>query len=647
MLRARLWTAAAGLLIVALALEVWRLAWLCDDAYITLRTAENWLAGYGPTWNIAERTQTFTHPLWLVLLTLARALGGEAYFATLALCGALSLATALLLCRCARGGAAAVAVVAVLAASRSFTEFATAGLENPLAHVLLVLLAAAYAGDRAPAARALRVALLAGLLGITRLDLLLLCAPVLLAAIARAPRRQALLHTSLGLLPVLAWAAFATVYYGSPLPTTAYAKLVATGVPARELMRQGLFYFGYVAAWDPVTVVAIAAGTALGLLLPALRSRALALGILLHCVYVVRIGGDFMAGRFCTPAFVLATAILARALAPARWPWPLLVAAAALALQWLPGPPPWLAAPADDQGMPPVPERGVIDERLFWYGKLGLLSHERQLPVPGVYSAVLRVDGRTARVVLPGGMAGCLAYEGGDLVHVVDPWLCDPLLMRLPLGAPEHWRIGHFLRRLPEGYLESVASGENRIYHPGLRRYYGALRAAVREPVWSAHRWRELWRLWRGAYDADLAQFVAEDYRQPPRVSVDAAELATPVGDGTLWFDDPRVRVVYAGGLELLLPAPVRCRRVRAAVIPGLVYELRFCRAGSEQGRVRLDAERLNPSPRPQEHLRGFMGVYEFTADVDETVGEIDAVWIDAAPSPTRIAAIGGLVLVP
>ena len=43
-----------------------RTAWLCDDAYINFRTVDNFLHGYGLRWNVAERVQTFTDPLWVL-----------------------------------------------------------------------------------------------------------------------------------------------------------------------------------------------------------------------------------------------------------------------------------------------------------------------------------------------------------------------------------------------------------------------------------------------------------------------------------------------------------------------------------------------------------------------------------------------------
>ena len=46
-----------------------RSAWITEDAYITLRTVDNFINGYGLTWNIAERVQVYTHPLWMLALS--------------------------------------------------------------------------------------------------------------------------------------------------------------------------------------------------------------------------------------------------------------------------------------------------------------------------------------------------------------------------------------------------------------------------------------------------------------------------------------------------------------------------------------------------------------------------------------------------
>jgi len=40
-----------------------RTAWVCGDAYITFRTIDNLVHGYGLRWNVDERVQAFTHPV--------------------------------------------------------------------------------------------------------------------------------------------------------------------------------------------------------------------------------------------------------------------------------------------------------------------------------------------------------------------------------------------------------------------------------------------------------------------------------------------------------------------------------------------------------------------------------------------------------
>src|SRR3972149_217673 len=57
-------------LLPLLAAAIWLMfytAWVSDDAYITFRSLENFLAGYGPVYNVGGRVQTFAHRLWFFL----------------------------------------------------------------------------------------------------------------------------------------------------------------------------------------------------------------------------------------------------------------------------------------------------------------------------------------------------------------------------------------------------------------------------------------------------------------------------------------------------------------------------------------------------------------------------------------------------
>jgi len=88
-----LWIAAAAALLIV----VFRTAWMSDDAYITLRTIDNWKAGYGLRWNVDERVAAFTHPLWLLAEAAAWTITGEHYFSTLILSIACAMTGVLLL----------------------------------------------------------------------------------------------------------------------------------------------------------------------------------------------------------------------------------------------------------------------------------------------------------------------------------------------------------------------------------------------------------------------------------------------------------------------------------------------------------------------------------------------------------------------
>ncbi|MBN1440937.1 MAG: hypothetical protein JW929_16140 [Anaerolineales bacterium] len=67
-------------LLAVLAVVLVRTAWVCDDAYITMRTVDHFTHGNGLVYNIGERVQSYTHPLWLLLLAGLYAVTGDAYF---------------------------------------------------------------------------------------------------------------------------------------------------------------------------------------------------------------------------------------------------------------------------------------------------------------------------------------------------------------------------------------------------------------------------------------------------------------------------------------------------------------------------------------------------------------------------------------
>ncbi len=488
-------------------------AWLSDDAYITFRVVDNAAAGLGLTWNPAERVQGYTHPLWLFAVLAGRLVTGELYYTTIVLSVALSLGAAWLLAfRLRAGWTAAVLGLLVLALSRAFVDFSTSGLENALSHFILAAFLVVWfnlppatraASEDADSAWATRhsplatLSLLAGLLALNRLDALLLVAPALGWALWRQRSARALPAVALGLLPLALWLAFSLFYYGFPFPNTAYAKL-ATGIPSAEMARQGGLYLLNSLRWDPLTLGVIAAAVVWSVASRRAAALAVAAGIVLYLVYTVRIGGDFMSGRFLTLPLLAAVAILLAGPGRESWPaaphsrrWPVAVAAALVLLLAAIGHLPVLLA-GNPTGDAARRDGDIADERAYYTPNTGLFA-DRVLHPWAEQGLVLRAAGPA---VVEHGNVGFLGYYAGPAIHIIDRnGLTDPLLARLPVRDPADWRIGHFRRDVPAGYADTLRSGQNVIQDASLAALFERLQLVTRGPLWNAERLREIWRL--------------------------------------------------------------------------------------------------------------------------------------------------------
>jgi arabinofuranosyltransferase len=485
--------ASLALLAILLATILFRTSWLSDDAYITFRTIDNALHGYGLRWNVDERVQSYTHPLWLLILTPVVAATGNPFLSAIAVSLLLSAAAIGLAAWQVRDRPwAAAFTIAAFGASRAFVDFSSSGLENALSHLLLALLMLAAARPRADRSGAMVLGTIVGAIGTTRIDLLVLAVPIALGALRRW--RTTLPWLLAGTWPLIVWEAFSIVYYGVPFPNTAYAKL-ATGIPGHELLRQGIVYVLESLNRDPLTLFTIAAAIGVPWALSDRTSTAAALALMAYLVYVVRIGGDFMSGRFFTAPFVVAVIVFARA----DWPRTILGRAAPLGLVVLLSLASHNAPIAILWGEPAVagptvwPASGIVDERTYYFHRTALVSPRglRHRPDPmqtDVEIAALRVQHPTT-VVWP--TVGMVGFSIGPGYHIIDKLaLADPLLARLP--AYRRWRVGHYERPVPDGYLASVIDDANRVRDPRVHALYDVIREVTRGPLFSARRWRAI-----------------------------------------------------------------------------------------------------------------------------------------------------------
>ena len=540
-------------------------AWVTEDAYILFRSVEQVFAGNGPVWNLHERVQVFTSPLWFGLLVLSRILSADLYLNAVVLSFALWLFTLRNLQRLAPNSPAFAMSVLLCVASTAVHDYTSSGLENVLAYALItyfLLQTVRLHRDALEPPEVTRtlfhLCLAFGLISATRHDLVLLLLPP--AAFAVWSHRRLMITApswfslaAAAFVPLAAWTLFSLVYYGFPWPNTAYAKL-NTGIARADLVLQGLRYLYAGMLQDAITLAIIGAA----LVVPSFSTRPAACrfvgaGIVLNLVYVVSVGGDFMLGRFLSYACLASVCLLTwnvsdmavtllvdrrhgvgpSCLAVPRRRWTLSGAAVTIVAVWAyavvyPHTPVncWSAKHEHVEQL-----YGIVSER-DWYEDMTLVRRLTYSGEDGMWldDSVASNMRNSPELVHVAGTIGRWGYLAGTRGIIVDcNALSDPLLARLPVRDPHKWRIGHFTRAVPDGYVERVTATQRikddpsayglseqasetdhfdyaaRMYpisSPELNEFYGKLAIVTQTgDLWSIERLRTIVLFNLGAYD--------------------------------------------------------------------------------------------------------------------------------------------------
>lgn len=465
-----------------------RTAWISDDAAITLRTVLNFINGFGPTFNIDERVQAYTHPLWFFILSLGTLISGNVFYTTFFISITVTIiALLLLLNNISRNHYVLVLIGLTVVLSKAFVDFSTSGLENPLSHLLL-LLAVIFASSHIEKGndRLTIFFLICSGLYLNRPDLLVMVFPlaIYLALPAIHHPKQLVAKLSIAAVPVIIWTAFSIFYYGSPFPNTAYAKL-GTGIAMDERVIQGIKYLLHSVDKDPVTIFVIVSGVTIGLIGSHL-SKSLSIGVMLYLIYVLYIGGDFMEGRFLTAPFFISLIIFAREISKRSFAITLIIPVAILGSASIY---PNLLAGSSYPNTK-ISDNGIADERGVYYQNFGLLTAKKDTFAPPQWN----VSDRKVDVICGG--LGFNSIKQGPGMHYIDNCaLTDPLLARLPAKVNPQWRIGHFYRQLPTNYKESIEQGKNLIVDFKTARYWESIRTVTRGALFDKNRFLEIFRL--------------------------------------------------------------------------------------------------------------------------------------------------------
>lgn len=539
-------------------------SWVGDDAYITFRVVDNFVNGYGLRWNLAERVQAYTNPLWLFVLTPFYAVTREIFYTSLAVSLALCLVALAIARRAFPTADRWLLLVALLFSSKAFIDYTSSGLEYPL---LYAFVAALYVGLVRLSAAAIApssgfsfaLTLLAALAFVCRMDVILLFVPALLWLVWVRWKTfgvGGMLPILAGSVPAVAWLVFAVIYYGFPFPNTYYAKASAGILPSIQI-RQGVAYLVNSLRFDPVTLVTIGVASGCAVLGGRVH-RLVAAAVLLNIAYVVWVGGDFMSGRFLAPAFFLcAMAAVAVVETPA-----MIVAGLLLLLSYNVL---WPHVPVKttagyQMGWPWRTQNGIKDERGGYHESTNALFFAAFAPRPN--HEWVR-EGQTLRTspekVFVRPSIGFIGFYAGPDKYLIDGnALSDPLLAHLPVDESIYFdfHVSHFFRPMPAGYVESRVAGRNLVDDPLIHDYYDRLLRVTTGPIWSSARLRDILALNIGSY-RQFHRLVAERRQISISVRANNPRFSTDVGDR----DEQRglLRSTSRGGLLAIGPGiPLR-----------------------------------------------------------------------------------------
>ena len=438
-----------------------RQAWLCDDAFISFRYAENLTHGLGLVYNAGERVEGYSNFLWTLWTAAGMWLGLRPERWSIAWSVVFYAATVAVLwldhrrrAHVAGARAPLVPLAALLAAAHpDWQVYATSGLETSMFTFLATL---GYAlvvrgewGPRGAAGAGLAFALTA----LARPDGPIFPAVAMVWMLwSRRPRLPSLTAFAVAFLVVwLPWMVWRIAYYGDVFPNTYYAKSAYLAWWSQGWIYARLYFERYwvLALAIPLATVALGPARgrsretagATGARTSAARELVLALGMgLAYTAYVMRVGGDFMYARLLIPAAPFLMIALERALElvlPRRpvWQWAASVGAVvAVALTPI---------PLHDAEI----EHGVVDEHRVYTRAVVARAQRGGLTLRRYF------EGLPVRIAIVGSQATLAYYahpavviEGG--AGLTDRWIArQPLTKRGRVGHEKMAPVSYLLRR--------------------------------------------------------------------------------------------------------------------------------------------------------------------------------------------------------
>ncbi len=489
--------------------------WVAEDIFITFRVIDNFVNGYGLRWNIDERVQVYTHPLWLILLTPIYAVTKNAVLTSLIACTVCTIASLIILWRFSTDKLSALLLIMLpLISSTTIRDFMISGMENCL-NVLLLSGFLYILFNKIDQKKIYLLCLIAGLLLLARLDNIFIIAPVLAWIVLKHIKTLRLSLLIATQIPVILWYLFSLIYYGFLFPNTKYAKL-NTGLRPEDLIPQGLRYMENFLYYDTAGALIILSAFMLfaysfykkrinSTITAEISTIALLMaGCVIHALYVIWIGGDMMSGRFMMNIILICIITLFILLSNLNRNVHLLLCGALIIttlIQII-----FLAniVPYRDKNVTAL--RNVVFRERDYYKYETTVQHQflanlTTMPVHRWIDKMKRHRHKKGVIVQRNiGMYGF--YSNRNRIIVDTYALGDAFLARLPILKKEkYWRSGHYRREIPLGYIKARATGDISAMDSDMAKYYGLLREVTTGDLWSLQRIKVIFGFQTNAYD--------------------------------------------------------------------------------------------------------------------------------------------------
>lgn len=522
---------------------------LNEDAFIIFRSIENFINGNGLQYVIDDRSQSYTDPLWIICHVLLRLVFDNIHLISIYFAITCTACMVFIIFHYFKTHhwLAAFFIFIPLSFSPAFLEYSTSGLENSLSHFLAAWFFCIFLTEKnlknISNQKIFFLSTLACFAVLNRFDTVIFyAAPLFYIACIR---KNAFIKTSLiiasAFFPLIVWLAFATFYYGYPLPDTYYAKLSA-GTPTKLMIFFSLnYYYRFIETNLSSALLILSALTISTWVIfrkthnnkiffkdeSLIKIITTITSIILYLSYCVTIG-DYMLGRFFTITLLVSLILLTHLFAHADFGKGknLLLTSVFITFS--------LAQIVnifstnfiyDCSATHKINDDSCSKESLYewksWVHTYWLFGQSWNFILGGhkltdwqdlgwMIKVISLLDETKRPFHVTHYSAGIMPFYAGPYYWITDQLgYTDPFLVRLP--ASNH-KPGHFVREVPPGYIEWRFYNNDSGVSDDFKNYYNELRYIKTAPLFDKARLTKIILFNRGIYDEHLTRYKNQVY---------------------------------------------------------------------------------------------------------------------------------------